>query len=467
MKQSQWIFAVAVLIVMVFAVTFAMNYLGGTPDKLPDTDGNLGPRYELAFIEKMFPPDGFGPVDRENKTLGHCDFWFQNPHDVSFKAGLIGQSCKCTEVRIFLLPSEASQKIASCATGFAGLVFSNALNGATFMQLAVPELQRGATEYEILKDKEAVDIEPKAIGWVRMLYKGEKPGAMGLKAAVWTGNKESPMLAELAVRLTFHDGMRVQPALAVGTITDNDLAAGVKRYIYCFSSTRRQLNVEAMAATIRKNNPKSDPFQVGAPEMLNLEEVLKLEKEVAGSQGDPSENAARASLLCAYRIPITLKAMSEDGTTPFDLGPFRRRVLVNCPEFHMEPRSVIVVGRVKGVIDLQSEEEGGDIQFRVFKSSRGRRVQLIITSEVSDLKLEVDHKQTSEFLKADIEPMKSADKRGTWTLHAEVIPNKAFGNFPRKDDPLFEDCAVYLKATLPGNKERVIRLSATGTATSD
>jgi hypothetical protein len=468
MKQSQMLLAVLVLAVMVFIVTFAMNYLGGggTPTQTTP-QGPTGPRRELLFASKLFPPDGLSMVDRENHKKGHFDYWFVNPHDASLKVGLIGQSCKCTEVRLSYLPEDGPRRIVCDAVALLGAGLAGAVPAVALQALATPELQKGASEHEILKDKEAVNVPAKAVGWVRLMFKGEKPGPMGLTAVVWTENKETGARTSLDARVAFHDPMRLKPGLQVGTFKEADLANGVTRYILVSSPTRLHLDLDVKAAYIHKGKPQSDPFHVGKPEPLDRVELDKLQRElVATSQSDPMEGGPPGQLLCGYRIPVTFKAVSDDGETPFDLGPFRRRVVINCKDIEGDPRSVVILGRVLGLIELGTDEDSGDINFRTFKSSQGKQDKISLSTEVDGVNLEVDPHRTSPFLSANLLQLSAAEKgRKHWRLTVRVLPGKAFGPFPRRDNPAYEDCAVYLIGTVPGKKPQSIRIAVQGTAT--
>ncbi len=63
--------------------------------------------------------------------------------------------------------------------------------------------------------------------------------------------------------------------------------------------------------------------------------------------------------------------MSKDGTTPFDLGPLARGINLSCPDVSGEPKQVVVRGRVRGIVEIGTEEEGGEINLHSFRSSLG------------------------------------------------------------------------------------------------
>lgn len=79
MKSSQGIIAVLLFVIMVFGLTFAMNYLGGfnepktqvqnkdnSTQKSSDTADD-GSNQELTFLQKVYPADGINALENEYK----------------------------------------------------------------------------------------------------------------------------------------------------------------------------------------------------------------------------------------------------------------------------------------------------------------------------------------------------------------------------------------------------------------
>src|SRR5436190_23767991 len=92
LKPVQWVLALGALVLMVFAVTFALNYLGtGGPS---DKDQGPPAAPQLTFAETVFPggvPGGamLPPLTQEAGQEGHHDFWFHNDNgDQPVKVGL-------------------------------------------------------------------------------------------------------------------------------------------------------------------------------------------------------------------------------------------------------------------------------------------------------------------------------------------------------------------------------------------
>ena len=131
-----------------------------------------------------------------------------------------------------------------------------------------------------------------------------------------------------------------------------------------------------------------------------------------------------------------------------------------------------VTGEVRGIVDI-GDGDGTEIKFGDFPRRLGKRESILLQSEVPDLELTVDRERSSKFLKASLgKPDRSGTSRQEWKLQVAVKPGEAFGGFPRREDPLFEDSAIYLTATFlsadkKGEKKKVsrsIRIAVSGTS---
>ena len=178
-------------------------------------------------------------------------------------------------------------------------------------------------------------------------------------------------------------------------------------------------------------------------------------------------NDTRGSVRCAYRVPIFLRAVAADGKTPFDIGPFRRRVLVGSPDVKGDAKSVLVTGRVLGVIEIGTDVDRGGVNFRDFLRSKGQTESINLENRGQKIELAIDRQRTASFLEAEIEVVTPPPPGllQAWTLRARISAFKADGEFPRREDPIYEDSAIYLKVTTPGKPPRSIRIPVTGRAT--
>lgn len=462
MKQTQWTVAVLLLAAMVFIVTFAMNYLGG--NSAPKADpGEKQPAKELIFDYKLFPPDGISAIEREDKERGHQDYWFHNPNDRMVKLGLNRKTCKCTAVEGYVLPLEANQTMLRSASALCGVAGSGAIPTLAFQSLAMAELQKEATKRELLRESEFLEVPPGGTGWVRLIYTGEKAGKTSLGSEMWMDSLDSGKVARLELRLLFYEPLRAKAALSFGSIREEELVKGVTRYIYYYSFTRPSLKVNIKYSPL-KGNRSSDPFQIGDPEPVEGVALRQFDTDV-NTPGHELQDPVGGRTLCAYRIPVTLRAQSADGKTPFDLGPFRRVISLSLPDSSEDPRLVTVTGYIRGGIEVGSDDEGGsDVHLRVFSKRFGRKVPITLQTDLQDVNLEFDRSRTPEFLNATIEPDPTpAAGRRFWKVVVEALPNKASGPFPR-NDPAYQDSAIYLKMLRPGKPPRSVRIGVSGTA---
>ena len=461
MKKSQWIPAAAILTVLISVVTYAMSYLGSGGK--PVVDPTISVTREIVFPDKAYSP--FGVLEREERTRGFVDYWFYNPNEEAVQVGLHRKNCQCGTVEIFTLPEERRPWIARSAAAINGVRPLGPLHSLSLCCLALHQMQEGITGHELLEKTEKTPIAPAAIGWARLGW-SERKGKQSLAAELWFDNPSTGKTGTLNVALYFHEPLRVVGILRINPsrpLNDDDLRRGVRESILVWSSTRSSLRIEATSPPTW-GSAQSDPFVVGQPELLSPAETFALAK--ANNEGSAAmPEATRGSVQCAYRIPITLLAKAPDGT-PFDIGPFRRTVTISSPDVTGDSKTVLVMGRVEGVIAISNPEERGGVNFRTFLRSRGRAESITLESRIPGVELTFDRKRTATFLDAVLEPDKLAPVGlQVWNMRARVLPDKVDGEFPRANDPLYEDSAIYLNVRSPGKPLRSIRVPALGNAT--
>src|SRR5260370_16009819 len=107
-----------------------------------------------------------------------------------------------------------------------------------------------------------------------------------------------------------------------------------------------------------------------------------------------------------------------------------------------------VTGSVQGRVQIGTSQDSGRILLGVFDSSAGSARQAItLTANSAGVDLEVDKERTPEYLREGAELDKLAPLAGLprWKLHVQVKPGAAHGAFPRADDSMYPDSAVFLK----------------------
>jgi hypothetical protein len=446
-KGLQWGIAVALAAVLVFGAVFAMNYLpylNWRSNEEPQDDPEM--RRTLTFLSPL-GRSPLHPIEGEVGAAQTFDFWFVNDHDGPMVIGLKKKNCKCTSVEAFILPEQRRQ--ASLAAALVAAAPSGPLALGCALRFGECQPWPDLHGTELLHKEDTLEVPAHAAGWVRAFWKGERAGTSDLGAAVWMNDPDKGPTVGLMLPVLHFEPLRVAPVTAVGTLKEEELGEGVTRYVLVWSSTRPAFALEARAATTH-GSADADPFEVGAPKPLSESELSALRQQHSNPHVQPPE--LYGPVLAGYKVPVTIRAFSRNGKVPFDVGAFSRAVLLSSPDVAGEPKRVLVRGRIAGLVDIPGDEGAGEVvNFGPFpRREGGAATPLTLTSTVPGLRLEVDRKRTPDFLEATLEGPKVVDDstRG-WTLRASVLPGKVSGTFPRAEDPLYEDSAIYLIARVP------------------
>jgi hypothetical protein len=458
MKTAQWT-AVLALALMVGGITFVMVYLGGTKTS------SLGPSADdqapvLTFASKRYPEEGAKVLTSEIRQEGHQDYWFDNDSGKPVQVGLIGKSCTCANVEVSVV-SESWRSRLLAQAGFRWLqrgvqrLDDLATWAATYQPdkvfATVPDNE--VTTMPLDRD-DSVTVQPGSLGWVRIRWHRKAHEALKLYAELWMGQMGGPM-ARLEAGVRISDPMEALSDVSVGSFDVHELEKGKKVSLVFWSVTRPSLHVKATLAPLRGGKAESDPIELGEPVPLGAEGMRKLEK---------SQAAHMVHILCAYKIPLTLHARAKDGT-PFDWGHFRRFVTLSSEDENIEPVQVDVTGEVRGDVAIGGGKESGLINLGPFPRSRGAHGDILLQTDVQGLTLELDRSRLPEYLKVSFsdKPEVTGGGHRIWALRVEVPANAAQGEFPRSEDPIYRDSAIYVKTTHE-KPARLIRIPVRGTA---
>jgi hypothetical protein len=477
MKPAQWLLALVVLVVMVFLITFAMNYVGDSGDNKSNTnDGKTPVSYALLkFQDRKHPTDGAPPMYLEYQQTGFDDFWFENNNTDAVKVGVEWKNCTCAGVELFVVPDwerwkERKQQVDAVAkTGQVGIGLLNPL--AVVPEVKDPELAKleaAAKPIALPEKTDSVTVPPGAVGWVRIRWTGDK-GPKLLTAKLWFGAPGAGQL-DLETRVHFLPPLRVVASdVEPGKMPGHPLALTNLPYrdeFICWSSTRSDFEVETKVLT-QAGHPTDDPFTVGKPERLTREKCADLEKNLK-DEGKMAEGEVK----CAWRVPIVLRDQGPGGKAAIDLGPMRRRVELSIKDDpDAGPLEVKFMAVIKG--DVEVVQPGGRTPGRLdlgpFTRLGGSKTEMVqLSTTVPGVTLAVDTERTSSFLEAKLpEKPEMNGGRITWNMQVRVPPDKASGNIPRDDDPAYQDSAVYVKVIPPpaaGGPPRSIRIPVMGSA---
>jgi hypothetical protein len=464
MTTSKWIGSLAVMMFLVFGVTYILNYVGPAPqsdDTTSDDSNTTLPVLNFPTMTYPISVNGvwIGRSELEYRKPGYQDYWFSNENDVKVKIGAISKSCKCQGVEVFILPEGKKPRLPNpplSPTWAAGLGL-----------LGRSALQQFADESESNKDLEAiaeqvitlnpdkpsaaeVEIPPHRYGWVRMKWTGEKAGKMNLTATFWMHHPGSGPELTLQRLANF-----VDPVTTV--LTDNAIGALELRelprtlWFEVWSSTRKSFKItKAEAIRAVGLSARSDAFSVGEP--------------VALTDAMCARTAAKhkCAVLSAYMIPVTIQSSAPDGSL-CEIGNFRRRIEVQTDALD-SPLPWTFSGVIRGDFRVTNVDDSGSISFGSFRRDSMPPPRFVyIQSETPDLKLELESNRVPEYLSAKLVKESAAgDPVNTWKLEIGVLP-RAYGRFPRDDDPAYRDSAVYIH-TIGKTPEQRIRVSVRGDA---
>jgi hypothetical protein len=475
MKQGQWAIALGVLVVLVFAITFAMNYLGvGGGKRSGPLEGEK--KRQLAFpVQAVGARDlnrkRSGPLEGELDKEGHVDFWFVNEHADTLKVGLDHTSCKCAGARLYVLPDDGRRRLAAGVSGIAGATGLGGPLAQAPLEVALRHaLKQGATGHEMymstIREDRSVDVPGAALGWVEMTWRTDQVGPQTVSAKLWSGERDSGIVLLQATALTLPP-LRAREAVTVhfGTLREDRLAPkGARGFILVWSSTRSSLDLEARLLGPRPGDVlKVDPPVPLTPEECSALSVRYREEEIRGP------NSPYGAVLCAYRVPVTVRPPSPDDKVPIELGAFHRWVKVSSPDESVNYVQVAVKGEVVGIVQVGTGREQGLLDLGPFKRSEGTEKSLLLHSKEPGLELILDEARTAAsapFATVDrarlANPMPEGNGWRAWELSVTVKPDALDGEVPRPR----EDCAIYLKARREGQPDRTIRVPIKGVAGS-
>jgi hypothetical protein len=463
MKQTQLAGALVALAVLVFVVTFTMNYIGSSRSQ---RDRTLPPPARTLTFPDKVAGSGVAPLECENKAQGHSDFWFVNDNEEPVQIGLQKKNCTCADVQLFLPPPEYQARARAMQANMVGQ-FAGPLGALAGMAATadLQAIQKATSPLEMFASRESHTVPPGAVGWVRMIWNGDRVGPQRLQAVVWTDRPEQE--TQLEVFLYFHVPVRLHSELILGRTGDGSppevRVEDLPRHetIKVWSSTRPELHLEARVVSPHLK-PASDPISVGKPEKMTPEEVQQLEKENNSPKGDASLGGR---VLCGYRIPVTLARVSANGSTPCDFGPFKRSIIITARDINIDPIQVLFAGRVRSPVRMAVEDESGRIDLGSFPSRQGKSVSVNLTVESADITLEFNRDRTPKFLQGEVKPVPDSGGKpsGFWKLTVTVKPGEVSGTFPEPSNR-YQDSAVYLNVIRPNQPKQAVRIPVAGTA---
>ncbi len=443
MKRAQWIVLLAVLTAMVFGITFAVSSLPGRKSSGPKSV----PQTRLTFVdgETRFPapdPDNPGqapsPAECELGQAQAHDFWFKNDNAQDLPVGVFSKTCQCTSVELWLAPKSWTD-----------------VPEPAKRDEAAKQLESAATKTELKEKEGGVVVPAGAVGLLRLTWKGDHLGPKSLSATLWMGEKGPGPQQVFDIWTVFVGPLMAKAQYNVGSFTTDELPQTV--YAECWSSTRSELPLDVKLVDNRwEDKEGSNPFELGAPVKMTAEELAAMRKEWPGGV-----------VLVGYKVPLTLRRRSKDGTTPLDLGPFRQHLELKTTG--AKAIQTTLSGWIRGELG-PVDEKAVPVRFEPFDRSKAISQLIQVASDADVTRLEVDKDRTPDFLTVGEDSLKQSNKVGgrkLWNLEVQWVPKSgADGVFPRDEDG-YRDSAVYVRpvyAKTGGPSPPCLRIPVTGKA---
>jgi hypothetical protein len=478
LKPSQTVLLLALLVAIVFGVTFASMYVSRTPATpvVRPKDGRVNPALHLTF-ERQSYPDADASFTQAPMTeygqMGQYDFWFENRNSEEVRVGLDKKSCaSCSEVQVFVAPRSWHDALAQAAlswTGVSGDPLAYTLPRAAVMQKR-GELAASATDLKTLEagSSEGVTVPAKSFGFIRLQWEAKRmanelPRPERFSADLWWNTPQAGG-TKLEVGAALVPPLR----LDVTDVTAGTLGPGtaVAKTVYLLSSTRDHLEEPVIDSTASAFITCTRPEPITEEDRRELERRSAPLRLRAGARGNLTLEERRelmwASLTVrsGYRITITVREQAANGSR-FDEGSFLHHVRIKPRDKIVlaDPLEVTVRGIVRGDVSLIGADSA--ISLGPFAVRNGTRHQVRLQIERKDLSLKIG--RVPDFMKAQLgEPETDSMGRRIWLLTLEIAPNKISGTFPRPDSPAYRDTAIYL--TIEGAAKRSLRIPVTGNA---
>jgi hypothetical protein len=435
MKSAHWFGLLCSAAVLVFVATFAANYLGGRGGTTKIA--KAAPQAKLTFADPAtdFPPAP-PPAELEIGLPHSHDFWFKSENTQDLPVGVFHKTCQCTSVGLWIAPEDWKE-----------------IPKAEEQEKAAKDLESVVKPTELKDKEETTGVVPAgAVGMVRLTWTADHLGQKDLGATLWMGEKGPGLTQVFNIRTTSIGPLKTLPETYAGDIAQEKLPQTIR--IKCWSSTRSQFPLKAEVVFSRLKE-KSNPFVVGKPTAMTEDEMAKLRLD-----------RRHGAVLAGYWVPVTLNKVSEDGSTAFDLGPFRQRVKLATEGG--DPILVLVTGTIQG--DLAPVDASAvPVQFAPFNRTTKPELPVVLESETDVIRLELDRNRTPNFL--DVEFPKTPETSGgrkTWNLQVKWAPESmASGIFPR-DEEGYRDSAVYVRPVYAKSDgpPSYLRIPVVGTADS-
>ena len=459
-SQTQTLVLVAVLIGIIGGLAFISNWIWTkSSDRKESEDETMG--LEIEFPVKAV--EGY-PI-YEAHSRGHHDFLFHNNNAQPVELGAEWKNCQCSQVKVLVLGPEEERKIRIQFPAAAAALVPNAAGGGLILlgtltgfhhqvhgSLEAPErwtvlMDESSGRQTSTSDESTLGvlIPENASGFVRLAWRGEKPGSKALLAKVWVQAPGNPKTrgekTDLMINAVLVPPVQVQPE----KIDVSNLNPGERHdfELLCWSATRPGFKLESV------REETGNPCFVTSCTPLTGDDLAR----AVATQSEKGP----VRMLTAYRIKGTVYERAAGNGPALDLGPFVHYLALTTDQPEVPPVRVPISGTVRGDITVGTDEARDRIVLKTFVRTKDKEEVVPVETNQPGLGLHVAGWEP-KYLEVELkEKGTQADGRRRWTLRVKVPRNKASGLMP-------PDSAVILETD--SQPPRRIRVPIIGRATN-
>ncbi len=444
---------IAVPLVLVGGVVGVIAYMTQnttrTP-KLPQIDGTGGIQPTvgelITFDEEVVDLENIRPIEVEDGSDQHKDFWCHTNQSKDVLLGLWFKSCGCASVDFgsFDISEDSWDSVLASPTP---LALCRLMNAVKFEALGE------------VKHNTYSKVQPRPAG------KPPLPYVIRLNWHVKTPqNPDSAQKIGIQLNATFEAGSPQQLTKEVGykvvapigfwpyRLDLGDLSPGGQAKADCivWSQTRDRLDFTARITAAHDSKESEPCAEISPPVRLTDKELAELPQLVAPESKDKPRPRS------AYRFQVTLH--ERHGENQLEMGPLVRRLIIKFQrtsdgEQSLQDRRETFAAFIRGEVSVLNGDDVGRVNLGTFKFDRAQRTDVRLGSTDPKLELELESCSLEKTRVNLSEPM-MVDGRREWVMRIDIQPSALLGPFEHYVVLKVKGTARKMRIPVRGNAER-------------
>ncbi len=373
----------------------------------------------LTFVTEDIDVEQRGPIEVEQGSKNHKDYWFYTTQSQDVNVGVLYTSCTCSKLQLgsFDLTQEEVDQLEKSPTL---TLLCKAAGAVRFEDLPDARMNQYAKVRASPKDRSP---RPHIL---RVHFEAKEAGADPGTSKLLSFKISAAIEHGTPSTFSQEFGFQVVPGVAIFPVNIDlgELTAGgaVHQDVYVWSVTREQLHPRMILTSTRGRNDPEPCAEFTEPTPLSPSELAELPRLFGPEYGRVKPKGASRFRLILHE---------RRGEHQLDIGPLNRQVIVkfDTPE-GQKPLSEVranVTAVVRGDVRVLSGDENGRVQLGSFRYDRGKTVLIRVGTTRSDLEIEYDGVSDEGVVVSPLSPPKQEGINRVWDLHVQIKPNVFLG----------------------------------------